>query len=116
MKIYQESSFEVVDNTTICTLKCKVAIYMFGRKVNSSEYEYVVKAKAKCHPNDNFDELFGKQLAESRASVLAYQKAKKYIKHLGRNNNELVRELTESARRLNELWTGEIAHVKDISE
>jgi len=79
MKIYQESSFEQVDNKTICTIKCKFVPYLCGKAQEDRVVEFSVKDQAKCHPDDEFDKKFGEHLAERRASVKVFAKVKQIL-------------------------------------
>lgn len=79
MKIYQESSFVQEDNKIICTIKCRFVPYLCGKEQSDRIVEFSVKDCAKCHPDDEFNEIIGKHLSERRASVKVFAKVKQIL-------------------------------------
>lgn len=112
MNFYQDAEFKREENVIHCTLHCKLQLYFNGVKAISTEFE--VSDKAKCHPDDEFDEITGRRLAESRASVKAYHKAKIFVKKLKKRNENLTRDLENNINKLIRLETDEVKHVNDF--
>lgn len=79
MKIYQNSKFVHENNKITCTIDCKYVPYFCGHPVEDEIIEFSVSDCAKCHPDDEFNEIYGQRLAETRASIKAYKKVKQIL-------------------------------------
>lgn len=92
-------------NSSKCTIVCKIHAIING-------FHYTAIGVAKCSPEDTFDEIKGKRIAESRAKSKVYKTAVKYYSRRVANiRQRLDREqgLTDFC---NLLYTKEVEHVK----
>lgn len=81
-KFYIHSHKKIV----VCELNCKIPELPFKRKVHYKYFsdalaygEFKVKASAKCMPGDRYNEETGVKIAESKAIVKAYDKARRIL-------------------------------------
>lgn len=81
-KFYIHSHKKIV----VCELRCELPDLPFKVKVDRkhSTYgmfygEFEVKASAKCRPGDEYNEETGMKIAESKAMVKAYDKARRML-------------------------------------
>lgn len=81
-KYYIHSHKKVV----VCELNCEILGLPFKAKVDSKYFsdaqfygEFKVKASAKCRPGDEYNEETGMKIAESKAMIKAYDKARRIL-------------------------------------
>ena len=64
-----EEDYSVTDNTTECRMRIRTQI------TPSWYHEYYAIGRAKCDPNDIYDESTGRKIAKARAVTKAYKEA-----------------------------------------
>ena len=81
-KFYIHSHKKIV----VCELHCEIQGLPFKAKVDSKYFsdaqfygEFKVKASAKCSPGDEYNEETGMKIAESKAMIKAYDKARRIL-------------------------------------
>ena len=81
-KFYIHSHKKIV----VCELNCEILGLPFKAKVDSKYFsdaqfygEFKVKASAKCSPGDEYNEETGMKIAESKAMIKAYDKARRIL-------------------------------------
>lgn len=81
-KFYIHSHKKIV----VCELNCEIQELPFKAKINRKHFndsqwygEFKVKASAKCRPGDEYNEDTGMKIAESKAMVKAYDKARRVL-------------------------------------
>lgn len=84
-------------------------------RVNSSG-EFTVTAKARCNPNDTFDEVTGKRIAESRAKTKAFKIAKNVWNCIAKGLTEKANIANTMAKNCAAMEKIESNHVKELSE
>ena len=101
MKINLEPKFSVFNNKVVkCELKCSMLVPYFTlmyvdrcklgldytmETAEGDEYEYIVfnvSAIAKCDPTDTFDEVAGRRISESRATIKALNTAGRVLEYI----------------------------------
>jgi hypothetical protein len=76
-----------------------------------------IKAKAKCHKDDIFDEVRGKRIAESRAKLKAFNVLKRIYSGLERNLiNHISKEITPLSLGCAGAVYTEISHIKKLTK
>jgi len=96
MKIHQESSFVVVKRSRkiICTINCRLVLFLYGNHEPSLEIAFKEIGVALCNPDDAFDETFGRQLAERRASIKVYKRALRELNKRKKYYSGMLDEVT----------------------
>ena len=81
-KFYIHSHKKIV----VCELQCELPELPFIGKVSRKHFadevfygEFMVKASAKCRPGDEYNEDTGMKIAESKAMLKAYDKARRIL-------------------------------------
>lgn len=81
-KYYIHSHKKVV----VCELNCDIPELPFKSKIQRKYFhnepwygEFKVKASAKCRPGDEYNEETGMKIAESKAMIKAYDKARRIL-------------------------------------
>lgn len=81
-KFYIHSHKQIV----VCELKCEIQELPFKAKISRKYFkdepwygEFTVKASAKCRPGDEYNEETGLRIAESKAMLKVYDKAKRIL-------------------------------------
>lgn len=81
-KFYIHSHKKIV----VCELQCSLPDLPYKRKIDYKYFsdaqiyrEFKVKASAKCRPGDEYNEETGIKIAESKATVKAYDKARRIL-------------------------------------
>lgn len=81
-KFYIHSHKKIV----VCELNCDIQELPFKAKINRKYFndsqwygEFKVKASAKCRPGDEYNEETGIKIAESKAMIKAYDKARRIL-------------------------------------
>lgn len=81
-KFYIHSHKKVV----VCELQCSIPDLPFKSKVDYKYFndvqiygEFKVKASAKCRPGDEYNEELGMKIAESKATIKAFDKARRIL-------------------------------------
>lgn len=81
-KFYIHSHKKIV----VCELNCEIQELPFKAKINRKYFndsqwygEFKVKASAKCRPGDEYNEETGMKIAESKAMIKAYDKARRIL-------------------------------------
>lgn len=81
-KFYIHSHKKIV----VCELQCEILGLPFKAKVDNKYFsnaqfygDFKVKASAKCRPGDEYNEETGVKIAESKAMIKAYDKARRIL-------------------------------------
>ena len=81
-KFYIHSHKKIV----VCELQCEILGLPFKAKVDNKYFsnaqfygDFKVKASAKCRPGDEYNEETGIKIAESKAMIKAYDKARRIL-------------------------------------
>ena len=81
-KFYIHSHKQIV----VCELKCEIPDLPYMGKISRKHFkdepwygEFKVKASAKCRPGDEYVEATGMKIAESKAMIKAYDKARRIL-------------------------------------
>ena len=134
MKINLEPKFSVYNNKVVkCELKCSMLIPYYAlmfmdyeklgfdytiETAEGDEYEYIVfnvSAIAKCDPTDTFDEVAGKRISESRATIKALNTAGRVLEYIFEKrvlkfNNYIV----DADEKLNRIFEKELKHLDTL--
>ena len=78
--------------------------------------KFTVTAKARCNPNDTFDEVTGKRIAESRAKTKAFKIAKNVWNCIAKGLTEKANIANIMAKNCAAMEEIESNHVKELSE
>ena len=78
--------------------------------------EFTVTAKARCNPNDTFDEVTGKRIAESRAKSKAFRIAKNVWNCIAKSLTKKANIANTMAKNCAAMEEIESNHVKELSE
>ena len=76
--------------------------------------EFIVKAKARCNKEDEFDEVVGKRIAESRAKAKAYRTAYKFWSICAKNIGNMVRFCNSTSSACAAAMIKEGEHIKEL--
>lgn len=134
MKIDLEPKFSVFNNKVVkCELKCSMLIpyyalmYLDHYKLDfdytietaeGNEYEYIVfkvSAIAKCDPTDTFDEVVGKRIAESRATIKALNTAGRVLEYIFENRVlKFSNYIADADEKLNRIFEKELKHLDTL--
>ena len=87
------------------------------RKAPTAKYGgFTVMAKARCNPNDTFDEAMGKKIAESRAKAKAFKIAKNVWSCIAKNLTEKANIANVMTNKYTLMETKEKKHVRELIE
>ena len=78
--------------------------------------KFTVTAKARCNPNDTFDEVTGKRIAESKAKTKAFKIAKNVWSCIAKNLTKKANIANIMAKYCAAMEEIESNHVKELSE
>lgn len=78
--------------------------------------KFTVTAKARCNPNDTFDEVTGKRIAESKAKTKAFKIAKNVWNCIAKGLTERANIANTMAKNCAAMEEIESNHVKELSE
>ena len=78
--------------------------------------EFTVTAKARCNPNDTFDEVTGKRIAESKAKTKAFKIAKNVWNCIAKSLTKKANKANTMAKNCAAMEEIESNHVKELSE
>ena len=78
--------------------------------------EFTVTAKARCNPNDTFDEVTGKRIAESKAKTKAFKIAKNVWNCIAKGLTKKANIANTMAKNCAAMEEIESNHVKELSE
>lgn len=70
-------TFKQLDTTTTCTFQCE----FYNTQTKEVITQFDITGSTKLSENDTFDAVKGKQIAESKAKIKAYNYLKEYIIH-----------------------------------
>ena len=76
--------------------------------------EFTVTAKARCNPNDTFDEVIGKRIAESKAKTKAFKIAKNVWNCIAKGLAKKANTANTMAKNCAAMEEIESNHVKDV--
>ena len=97
---------------------CKIESYI-THDVFSDYYPRIIKVestgKAICGKDDKYDEVKGRQIAESRAKVELYRKIKELIVELKHQFFNEEMDLTNQKARYDRLISKEVSHIKELT-
>ena len=97
---------------------CKIESYI-THDVFSDYYPRIIKVestgKAICGKDDKYDEVKGRQIAESRAKVELYRKIKEVIIELKHQFFNEEMDLTNQKARYDRLISKEVSHIKELT-
>ena len=99
MKVYQESSFSIDGRKIVCTISCRLAFSIYGEKEPRLEINFKERGVAMCSPEDEFNEDFGKKLAERRASIKVYRHTLRELNKKKRYYKGMFEEVEGSIRK-----------------
>ena len=78
--------------------------------------KFTVIAKARCNPNDTFDEVIGKRIAESKAKTKAFKIAKNVWNCIAKGLTKRANIANTMAKNCAAMEEIESNHVKELSE
>lgn len=77
---------------------------------------FVVKAKAKCSPEDTFNKETGIRIAESRAHMKALDKASKYVEGVLSKLSLITSDLKQDYNKFSSAFNKEVSHIKELTK
>lgn len=83
---------------------------------NNSYPEFTVRAVAKAHPDDTFDETKGKRIAKSKANIKVYHKIRRCLNEMHSAILSMQISLTEHYKDLTILMKTEIEHLNNLKK
>lgn len=111
MKQYQSTKFETFnDKVVYCYLTTEV--YIMDNDL--IPVVFVTKGKAKVHKDDQFDELIGKRIAESRAVSKMYHKLQVFLRKSVKELENAQTELCLLHKKLDKLMLKESDHLTKL--
>lgn len=126
MKVRLSPGYRLTNNAVYCIMiieldQCPEIIY---RPKEFHGYEnlhykrgglkFMVKAVAKCHPDDKYDSEVGKRIAESRASKKAFNLAKSLVRECTLRLDNNLQALCDYHYRLSDMLEREEDHCKNL--
>ena len=111
-KIHQEVTYSVKPEDRVVIAFVSVSYSVNGVAYISSPSTGV----AKCHPEDEWDEVIGKRIAESRAIQKVMKKVKRYIKYKLEDLNKEVNALSSLSDKVEQILSKEVDHEVSIKE
>lgn len=134
MKINLEPKFSVFNNKVVkCDLKCSMLIPYYALEyrdhnklgfdyiietADGDEYEYIVfnvSAIAKCDPTDTFDEVAGKRISESRATIKALNTAGRVLEYIFEKRVLKFGDyIADADEKLNRIFEKELKHLDTL--
>lgn len=95
---------------------CKIKSYITFSPVKGPVFKTIESiGKAVCGKNDKYDEVKGRQIAESRAKVELYRKIKEVIVELKHQFFNEEMDLTNQKERYDRLISKEVSHIKELT-
>lgn len=118
-KFYIHSHKKIV----VCELKCEITDLPYKGKISRKYFndepwygEFTVKASAKCRPEDVYNEETGMKIAESKAILKAYDKARRVLE----DYKEIIGKEWDKARNSIDFFETvlyrEIKHLESLSK
>lgn len=111
----------------ICILECSTGVDQtdvwttvrhnwWKRKLPLVDFfgKFTVKAIARCNKDDEFDEVIGKRIAESRAKTKAYRTAHKFWSICAKNISNMAESCYSTASACSVAFVKESDHVKKL--
>lgn len=127
VKITETKFYTTPNRVIVCELKCDMQLLnhpsfyyindrMWKRKFPRVNFrgEFTVKAKARCHSTDTYDERRGKMIAESRAKTKMFSIAERIYKECSRELHKVFMTCTMSKNACAEARDKEEIHVKEL--
>lgn len=130
-KLKTNSEFIVKPESKVVICKMKVSMQLFDSDLwdyidydwwvtkapmVNTHGEFTVTAKARCNPNDTFDEVIGKRIAESKAKTKAFKIAKNVWNCIAKGLTEKANIANIMAKNCAAMEEIESNHVKELSE
>lgn len=102
--------------TVVCIMKVLVNAWKSSQNnVFGKESELItVKGFSKCHPEDKFDEVIGKRIAESRAKKEAYREGRNYLQKILDSTVIYEKDLKQSMIKLINFGKKEKSHIEEL--
>lgn len=75
---------------------------------------FTVRAIAKAHPDDVFDETKGKRIAKSKANIKVYHKIKVYLREMFKSVHNVEKNLAEHHHDIAYLLSAEFDHLDSL--
>jgi len=100
------------------TVVCKITSNLGHIPVLDGKFSFIdveVIGKAVCGKDDKYDEVKGRQIAESRAKVELYRKIKEVIIELKHQLFNEEMDLTNQKARYERLISKEVSHIKELT-
>ena len=109
-----------------CTVECEIDtynhpawrlidLYSWVREFPKVDKgKFTVKAKARCHDIDDFDETKGRHLAESRAKYKAYSIAYRYLRKCAASGAYFMEKLADTVNMLEHMCRKEDLHIAEL--
>jgi len=100
------------------TVVCKITSNLGHIPVLDGKFSFIdveVIGKAVCGKDDKYDEVKGRQIAESRAKVELYRKIKEVIIELKHQLFNEEMDLTNQKTRYERLISKEVSHIKELT-
>jgi len=111
MKLRFENSFETYSNKVT---KCNLVMYINDLLGTPEQKLCEVTGISKLHPDDEWDEILGKRIAESRALIKARKVLNRFIK-IGIAEEKTIIKVLESELKKHTLkLDNEIAHLNSL--
>lgn len=121
---FTKTAFVKVGNTIICKMCLDMQLNnsslhgMIDKSVMEKSCtnfgKFSITGKAKLHPGDQFDEVVGRRIAESRAKHKAYARANRLINALIESAEKQVEAAKLYASQLQKCSEKENAHIKAL--
>jgi hypothetical protein len=77
---------------------------------------YTVVGISKCHPDDTFDVVKGKHIAQSKAKLQMYNKAANNWMYIYNNLNNLKLDINSRQAACRKASLDEVVHIKDLDK
>lgn len=127
VKITETKFYTTPNGVVICELECDMQLYkhpsyyyindrMWKPKFPKVNYkgEFTVRAKARCHSTDTYDERRGKMIAESRAKAKMFGIAERVYEECSKALYKVSVTCATSKAACAEARDGEETHVKEL--
>lgn len=97
----------------VCKIESFIELYSPFIQYDFKKVESI--GKAVCGKDDKYDEVKGRQIAESRAKVELYRKIKEVIVELKHQFFNEEMDLTNQKARYDRLISKEVSHIKELT-
>lgn len=104
----EKVNYERVNNSYICTID--VNIKVDGHIVFSHSFI----GKSNCHPEDAFDDIKGKRIAESKAKIKLFKFMKNHTKKLYNRVFEELNKYESAMNKYTDAYYKEVVHVEEL--